>query len=76
MGLKITNEAPVGVKASLRASWQAISQEMLDAVNRFEWRQLLFVATHMHSLVLERRKFGAQGFNIPYDVREGTGLVV
>lgn len=34
MGAKITNEAPVGVKAGLRASYQWVTQEMLDAVNR------------------------------------------
>lgn len=34
MGMKITNEAPVGIKAGLRASYAWVTQEMLDAVNR------------------------------------------
>ena len=34
MGIKITNEAPVGMKAGLRASYQWVNQDMLDAVNR------------------------------------------
>ncbi len=32
MGIKITNEAPVGIKAGLRASFQWVTQDMLDAV--------------------------------------------
>jgi hypothetical protein len=35
MGIKITNEAPVGMKAGLRASYQWVNQDMLDAVSRW-----------------------------------------
>lgn len=34
MGIKITNEAPVGMKAGLRASYQWVNQDMLDVVSR------------------------------------------
>ncbi len=34
MGIKVTNEAPVGMKAGLRASYQWATQDMLDAVGR------------------------------------------
>jgi dynein heavy chain, axonemal len=51
MGIKITNEAPVGMKAGLRASFQWVTQDMLDAVSRFEWRQLLFIQCYVHSVV-------------------------
>ena len=43
MSIKLTNEAPVGMKAGLRASYQWVNQDTLDAINRKEWRQLLFV---------------------------------
>ena len=33
--IKVTNEAPVGIKAGLRASYQWVTQETLDAVNRW-----------------------------------------
>lgn len=36
-------------------------------VPRYEWRQLLFVQTMLHSLVQERRKFGSIGWNVPYE---------
>jgi dynein heavy chain len=67
MGIKITNEAPVGLRAGLRASYQAITQDALDAVPRREWRQLLFVTCFLHSVVQERRKFGPIGWNVPYE---------
>lgn len=70
MGIKITNEAPVGIKAGLRASYQWVTQDALDAVSRFEWRQLLFIQCYIQSLVQERRKFGPIGWNIPYEFNQ------
>eukprot|EP00891_Asterochloris_glomerata_P001497 jgi/Astpho2/1497/e_gw1.00026.129.1_t len=35
------------------------------------WRSLLFAATFCHAVLLERRKFGAVGWNIKYDVSDG-----
>eukprot|EP00798_Chlamydomonas_sp_ICE-L_P031303 gene31303-6451_t len=70
MGIKITNEAPVGMKAGMRASYQWVTQDMLDAVSRQEWRQLLFVMCFMHSVTQERRKFGPIGWNVPYEFNQ------
>jgi len=67
MSIKITNEAPVGMKAGLRASYAWVNQDMIDTVQRFEWRQLLFVQCFLHSVVQERRKFGPIGWNIRYE---------
>ncbi len=70
MSIKITNEAPVGMRAGLRNSYAWVSQDMLDAVGIFEWRQLLFVMCYMHSIVQERRKFGPIGWNVPYEFNQ------
>lgn len=71
MSIKATNEAPVGLRAGLRASFQLLSQDDLDAVNRPEWRPLLFALCFLHAVVQERRKFGPIGWNIPYEFNAG-----
>jgi len=70
MSIKITNEAPVGMRAGLRNSYAWVNQDMLDAVGRYEWRQMLFVMCYMHSIVQERRKFGPIGWNIRYEFNQ------
>ena len=70
MGIKITNEAPVGMKAGLNNSYNWVTQDMLDAVQRHEWRQLLFIMCFLHSIVQERRKFGPIGWNVPYEFNQ------
>lgn len=51
MSIKITSEAPMGIKAGMRSSYQWVTQDMLEAVPRQEWRQLLFTMCWVHSLV-------------------------
>ena len=56
------------MRASLRAAYGALTQEDLDAGGaRPEWRPLLFAASFLHALVLERRRYGAIGYNTRYD---------
>ncbi|GBG77441.1 hypothetical protein CBR_g23890 [Chara braunii] len=70
VSIKMTNEAPVGMKAGLRNSFQWLTQDMLEAVPRPEWRQLLFVMCFLHSIVQERRKFCPIGWNVPYEFNQ------
>jgi len=71
MSIKITNEAPVGVKAGLQRSYDWVTQDLLDGISRAEWRHLLYVMCFCHAVVSERRKFGAIGWAIPYEYNQG-----
>ena len=67
MSIKITDEPPSGLKAGLRKSYAWLNQDWIEAVNRDEWRPMLFALCFMHSIIQERRKFGPLGFCIPYE---------
>ena len=74
MSIKITNEAPVGLKAGLKRSFQWVTQDTLDTIGVFvakEWRTLLYTVCFLHSIVQERRKFGPIGWCIPYEFSQG-----
>jgi dynein heavy chain len=66
--LKITNEPPKGIKASMIKTFSTVvNQDLLDNFEFKEWRSLIFTLSFMHSLVLERRKYGPLGWCIPYE---------
>lgn len=66
--IKLTNEAPSGVRASMRSvSYDLISQDSIEAVPSKEWRRMLYVLCYMHSVIQERRRFGPIGWNVPYE---------
>ena len=70
MSIKITNEAPAGVRAGLKGSYAWINQDMLDVVTQPQWRVMLYSLCFMHTIVQERRKFGPLGFNVPYEFNQ------
>jgi dynein heavy chain len=70
MSIKFTNEAPVGMKAGMKRSYAWINQDMLDIVARPEWKTLLWILCHAHSVVQERRKYGAIGWTVPYEFNQ------
>ena len=66
--LKITNEPPKGIKASMIKTFSTIvSQDMLDKYEFKEWKSLVFTLSFLHSIVLERKKYGPLGWCVPYD---------
>jgi dynein heavy chain len=70
ISIKMTDEPPSGIKAGLRKSYSWIDTDWLEAVNRDEWRPMLFALCFMHTIVQERRKFGSLGFCIPYEFNQ------
>jgi dynein heavy chain len=71
MSIKLTNEPPQGIKAGIIRSYSWLSQDVLEAFRRPEWKPLLFTQCILHSMVQERRKFGPSGFCVPYEFNQG-----
>merc|ERR1719203_1569645 len=68
MAIKITLEPPAGLKAQLyRTYTTTIGQDLIDKIDHEKWRLLVYVQSFMHSVVQERRKFGAIGWCVPYE---------
>ena len=58
--MKVTNEPPKGFKAGLLKTYSSVvAAEKLDIFEYKEWKNLVFVFSFIHSLVIERRKYGA-----------------
>jgi dynein heavy chain len=72
MGTKVTNEPPAGLQAGcLRSFTVMVDQDRLERIETPAWRQLIFGLCFLHSSVVERRKFGPLGWNIPYEYNDG-----
>ena len=69
---KMTVEPPKGIKANLIKAYNNFDQPFLESCSKIEiFKNLLFSLCMFHSVNLERRKFGALGFNIPYEFTDG-----
>ncbi|GJQ83090.1 hypothetical protein Trydic_g20102 [Trypoxylus dichotomus] len=75
-GCKMTVEPPRGIKANMIRAYNNQVMDMHDFINSahpkactFKW--LLFSLCLFHAVLLERRKFGPLGFNIPYEFTDG-----
>merc|ERR1719198_158308 len=63
--IKLTNEPPTGLKANLKRAFCTFTKETFDEMGN-KTRAILFGLCHFHSLMTERKKFGAMGFNMLY----------
>ncbi|XP_069582586.1 dynein axonemal heavy chain 14 [Ranitomeya imitator] len=70
-GLKMAVEPPMGLKGSLLQTLDGsglITEKIYEKENvRPAWKRLLFSLCLFNAVINERRKYGALGWNIPYD---------
>jgi len=70
-GLKMTTEPPKGLRANLGVLYNTVSMEQFSRCQQsFKYRKLLFALSWFHAVLLERRKFKALGFNVPYEFNQ------
>ncbi|VDQ12778.1 unnamed protein product [Trichobilharzia regenti] len=72
-GSKITVEPPKGLKANLLRTYQSINDAYLAnvPVKNDVFMHLFLSLAFFHSILIERKKFGPLGFNIPYEFTTG-----
>ena len=64
--MKVTNELPKCIKAGMLKTYSSVViAEKLDIFEYKEWKNLVYALSFIHSLVIERRKYGALGFCVP-----------
>lgn len=65
MAIKFTNEPPSGIRAGLKRTFNSMSLDLFDYSDSPLYLPLIYTTSFLHTIVQERRKFGALGFNIP-----------
>ena len=68
-GIKLTNEPPKGLKANMTRTFADIGEEGYEACEQKprEYKKLVFALAYFHAAILERRKYGAIGWNERYE---------
>ncbi|XP_041978336.1 dynein axonemal heavy chain 3 [Aricia agestis] len=73
-GVKMTNEAPKGVRNSMYRSYTteplSAPETHVAVANTEQWRRLVFALCLFHAVVRERRAYGPLGWNVPYEFND------
>lgn len=68
--IKLTNEPPAGLKANMKRAWSYFPKDDIDEKDT-KYNHILFALCYFHSVLIERRKFGAMGWNMFYPFNIG-----
>jgi dynein heavy chain len=63
--IKITSDPPSGLKANLKQAFACFSAETYEELEP-RTKGILFGLCHFHAVMVERKKFGAKGYNMMY----------
>ncbi|GMH50243.1 hypothetical protein TrRE_jg3287 [Triparma retinervis] len=75
-GVKMTTEPPRGLRSNMLKLYNLISEEKFaECGQQYKYKKLIFALSWFHASLLERRKFKALGFNIPYEFNESDYLI-
>ena len=75
-GIKMTTEPPRGLRANMLTLYNLVTEEQFARCGQqFKYKKLLFALCWFHAILLERRKFKALGFNVPYDFNESDWAI-
>jgi len=70
-GIKITTEAPRGLKANMSRSMFNLTDKYLDSSGKVSaFKKLVFGCVYFHAIIQERKKFGPVGWNIKYEFND------
>ena len=70
--LKLNNEPPEGLKPNLLKAMYRFDDAFYENCSKVaELRSIAFMICFFHAIILERKKFGPQGWNVKYDFNTG-----
>jgi len=68
--IKLTNEPPQGLKANLKRAFASFEKDEFD-FREASVKTLTFALCWFHAVIIERKKFGPQGWNADYPFNTG-----